>query len=529
MGKSTRFSFISFSMMFCIYAFIFADLSCAKTIYVKTTGSDSNDGSTWELAKKTVIAGLNTAISGDQVWVAAGKYNERVTLKSGVALYGGFIGTETDLSQRNFVTNITILDGSKAGKVVTSPSGATTSTRIDGFTIQNGKTTSGGGIYCSSSSPTIINNIISQNSAGTYGSGGGIYCSDSSAIITNNTIINNAAPYGSGGGIFCGCEPTNNNNPTISNNIINGNTASAGGGGIYCCGYAFVKIFNNIISGNIGDGIGCYASFPAICNNTIINNNNGICLYRDSSVTIANNIIAFNTKGIYKSSSPTPVLSKNCLFNTTNYYGLSAGPNDIQEDPLFIDRTAGDFHLRSDSNCVNAGNDVYILSAWPNIDIDMDMDGQARINGNHIDIGADEWYPTITGTVELQKYIPGTNGISVTIIVNNGEPITKTLDAQGRFTLSGMPAATYSIYVKALHWLSNTQSIEISSDTAATFSLINGDANNDDVINILDLHVLADNWLEQTAESIEAGADLNGDNSVNLLDLAVLAQNYMIE
>jgi len=59
-----------------------------------------------------------------KVWVAAGTYVENITLKSGVALYGGFAGNETDLSQRNWAANKTILDGNQSGSVVTSPEGA---------------------------------------------------------------------------------------------------------------------------------------------------------------------------------------------------------------------------------------------------------------------------------------------------------------------------------------------------------------------------------------------------------------------
>jgi hypothetical protein len=77
----------------------------AKTVYVTPTGSNSNSGASWAQAKQTVVAGLTAAVSGDQVWVAAGTYNVRITLKKGVALYGGFIGTETELVQRNFRTN----------------------------------------------------------------------------------------------------------------------------------------------------------------------------------------------------------------------------------------------------------------------------------------------------------------------------------------------------------------------------------------------------------------------------------------
>lgn len=90
------------------------------------TGVDTNDGLSWEAAKKTVTAGLAAVISGDQLWVAAGTYVERITLKVGVALYGGFAGNENALSERNWTANVTILDGNQGvgGSVVTVPEGA---------------------------------------------------------------------------------------------------------------------------------------------------------------------------------------------------------------------------------------------------------------------------------------------------------------------------------------------------------------------------------------------------------------------
>ncbi|MCC6484011.1 MAG: hypothetical protein IT209_04110, partial [Armatimonadetes bacterium] len=58
----------------------------------------------------------------------------------------------------------------------------------------------------------------------------------------------------------------------------------------------------------------------------------------------------------------------------------------ISADPLFADRANGDFHLQSASPCIDAGLDSAVPS-W----LLTDMDGQPRISGLHVDIGADEY------------------------------------------------------------------------------------------------------------------------------------------
>ncbi|MFA5863876.1 MAG: right-handed parallel beta-helix repeat-containing protein [Phycisphaerae bacterium] len=370
----------------------------AKVVYVKTDGDDFHTGLSWDQAKLTVQEGLLTADVNDQVWVAMGTYNGCITLQAGVALYGGFIGNETTLSQRDFRTNLTILDGQNGGSVVTSPSEADNTTRIDGFTIKNGEGTDsggdfyGGGIYClSSSSPIIINNTINGNTA-TYG--GGIYCSSSSSpIIINNTINENTAT--SGGGISCVTSFS-----TITNNIISGNYADSQGGGIYCY-QSSPSVANNTISGNIayynGGGIYCFFSSPAIINNTISENHiydafGGGIYCSNSSPSVANNIIAFNDTGIYKVPGiDTPVFRNNCVFNPggDNYTNLSAGTGDISLDPLFVDNATGNFHLTANSPCIDQGSDNDTQTSW------VDMDNQTRIAGPHLDIGADEYPFTI--------------------------------------------------------------------------------------------------------------------------------------
>ena len=81
---------------------------------------------------------ISTAASGDQVWVEKGTYTGNFTAKDGVAVYGGFAGGETSLSQQNVAANPTILDGNNSGTVYTIPISATGTNTLDGFTVQNG-------------------------------------------------------------------------------------------------------------------------------------------------------------------------------------------------------------------------------------------------------------------------------------------------------------------------------------------------------------------------------------------------------
>jgi len=87
-------------------------------LYAAPTPQGSGNCSSWANAC-TLQTALTNAVSGDEIWVkagvhypgAAGNREATFTLKNGVALYGGFAGTETDRSQRNWQTNLTILSG----------------------------------------------------------------------------------------------------------------------------------------------------------------------------------------------------------------------------------------------------------------------------------------------------------------------------------------------------------------------------------------------------------------------------------
>ena len=113
----------------------------------------------------------------------------------------------------------------------------------------------GGGIYCGSGSPTIVNNFIAGNcldldevdNTNSSGLGGGIYCGpDSSPVISNNTILDNycfGENDGHGLGIYC-----ESSSAVIANCIVRGNEIEQIGG----C-YGLVS-YSNVEGGYLGMG-----------------------------------------------------------------------------------------------------------------------------------------------------------------------------------------------------------------------------------------------------------------------------------
>lgn len=159
-------------------------------------------------------------------------------LKSGVAIYGGFAGTETSREDRDWEANPTALsgdllsndgpnfanNGENSYHVVTG-SGIDASAVLDGFTITHGNADylnyndSGGGMY-SPGSPTLTNVTFSGNFAFSYG--GGMF-SSGNPTLTNVTFSDNSA-WVSGGGMH------SYGNPTLANVTFSGNSAGWGGG-----------------------------------------------------------------------------------------------------------------------------------------------------------------------------------------------------------------------------------------------------------------------------------------------------------
>jgi len=148
-----------FRYALCAQAVMNVVAQASRVIYVSQSASGLTNGWSWSTAYRTVQAALADAAAGDEIWVATGTYFGTIRLKEGVALYGGFAGTETSRTQRDWNFHHTILDGQRSNNVAIVPANTTMATRLDGFAIQNGAADYGAGIYCAGGSPVLANNM----------------------------------------------------------------------------------------------------------------------------------------------------------------------------------------------------------------------------------------------------------------------------------------------------------------------------------------------------------------------------------
>jgi hypothetical protein len=103
---SIRFGLVCLAGLLGLLAFSAAPPArAAGVIYVRIGAAGANNGRSSANAYTDLQAALTAGRSGDQIWVAAGTYtpsatgdrNTSFTLKNGVAVYGGFAGSEAQL------------------------------------------------------------------------------------------------------------------------------------------------------------------------------------------------------------------------------------------------------------------------------------------------------------------------------------------------------------------------------------------------------------------------------------------------
>ncbi|MCU0335391.1 MAG: hypothetical protein MUF62_10160 [Chitinophagaceae bacterium] len=331
-------------------------------LYVNAQATGTGNGLSWQNAFTRLEQALNSTQPGvSQVWVARGTYRPTTNtnrdsafiMRNNLAIYGGFAGGETTLSQRNWRVNATVLSGDigvagnradNSFSVVRNNNNSLNATAVlDGFTITGGNANKGdyvgnrgGGIFNRLSSPTIANCIITGNSAAEYG--GGIFNEQGSAQILNTVLMGNTALFG--GGAY-----NESATPTYTNCTFAGNQVSFTGGGFYSFGLPVATIRNSIIWGN------------------------------SSGIQIA-------------TSGSTNAAVSNSLVQG----GYAPGTAILNADPAFVVQPAiglgatGDLRLQACSPAINAGSNAVLPVAFSNAD----LGGFNRIVGTSVDMGAYE-------------------------------------------------------------------------------------------------------------------------------------------
>ncbi|MDD5371032.1 MAG: choice-of-anchor Q domain-containing protein, partial [Anaerolineaceae bacterium] len=280
-------SFRSFAIT--LFVILLLALFPAHVAHAAVTRFAAQDGKTtgacdsWANACTLQFA-ITTAQTGDEIWVKAGDYiptnrtsisdarSVTFQLKNGVAIYGGFAGTETDINERNLAAGHTsILSGAIGGSgnayhVVTG-SGVDGTAILDGFTIQDGDATgaaqpNGGGMFNNTGSPSVYNSTFHDNHAV---DGGGIYNTAGSPTIHDSTFSGNMATNGGG------MANVNGSSPDLIGLTFTGNSASALGGGMYNNSVSQLGLINSTLTGNLADSGGGMAnvnSSPTLTNVT---------------------------------------------------------------------------------------------------------------------------------------------------------------------------------------------------------------------------------------------------------------------
>ena len=219
---------------------------------------------------------------------------------------------------------------------------------------------------------------LSGNSAGL--SGGADGCSLNDCVISGNS----SGGWWSGG--VGGCNATNC--------VIKGNSAYDGGGATESV------LVNCLVTSNSVYFEGSGAILCTLDNCTVVNNSGvkgcGIEGCAVNNTIVQNNFINYN--GVIDNYSDYLNFYGNTFTNSCTT-PLPPGANNIASDPAFVNLTNGNFHLQTNSPCINSGDNTFVSTT-------NDLDGLPRIVGGTVDIGAYEFQSpaSLISYAWLQQY-----------------------------------------------------------------------------------------------------------------------------
>jgi hypothetical protein len=350
-----------------------ANLTIATARYVNVNNpSPSSPYTSWATAATVIQNAIDAANVGDWIFVTNGVYTT-----------GGRVVLDKKWNRVVMTNQVTVI--SVNGPLVTKilgdvpPNHHTYGTRcvwlgsgakLSGFTVASG------------------GNYLGNYNEGAYDdSGGGIRGESSSAMVADCIITGNSGCW-YGGGV---------DNCTLNNCLLTGNNAwqftqGGQGGGAYNCPMVNCTVVGNTAA--IGGGIGW--------------------------CTVQNSIVVSNT------SNPFPQANYlNGTFVNSCTTPDPGGIDNITNEPTFVNPAGGNYHLQSNSPCINVGNNAVVTSS-------VDLDGAPRVVDGVVDMGAYEYQhlPFILVSPVSQSILIYSN-VTFTVTALGDEPLVYTWQKDG--------------------------------------------------------------------------------------------------
>lgn len=302
--------------------------STPNRLYVdKDASAGNNSGQNWENALVDLQQALFLADAGDTIWVSEGTYfptlgtdrNASFSLKHGVAVYGGFSGVESALSERNLWQHPTLLSGDIGIENnlldnvyhVVKALGVDSTALIDGFNIEFGQADGAG-------SSSNLDNF----GGGMLIVGSEVEASSSPRVANCNFRFNTSR---SGGGLYLRVSQYDESLPSIEYCKFEQNTSLFFGGGLY-------------VDAALNPNASFVMKKDTFLNNTAIEgggaNLNGLRVVRGDSCVFISNEVTNEGGGVrfFSSTDDVDMHFTDCIFSHNKaraFGGVQFGQTDI--------------------------------------------------------------------------------------------------------------------------------------------------------------------------------------------------------